>query len=624
MIFYRIHNNQLYNAGEVNKLGFPITDPSYIPDEYLKQKEFVILRTGFAYGDWAIISAIPKILKMHYEGCKVYIPSAKFCEKLFGDMNAWGQWSDPFETPEIVFKNNPHIDGFIDEYEGEVFHDHYRLYDPDDTEIPLIKQMLAFWQVNTAVYDEKQYQPELFFTKEEKASGDKIIKEYIGNNTFGSLMLSERYKHSRDYKYIKSIVDAKNWILKDIPWVYWTYKPLEDTPFDYINAKLDLRNIDIRMQQYIRSKAAFNVGNQCGVTDALPRYTQVNTVAKNYKRIKENLVPGIIYLPENKRVLKTDKGKEYTLDDVMPVTEDQFLNMGIAGGGGGKELITLDGKLKTVREVVDYYKDPNNLQDTINKLNPDNWQYFNCLLAGFKHDIDGHHDLGWDKLTTEYYQSKPDMSNTEISRFLRFNVVGFEANFVKHGYHRACAMIGRLIRGEKYIYFWMLKENAYCKPDCTRTHQHIFSPVDNISGIGAIKNFPDGSYTIVQSGILALMGIRKNDDLDIVISSDFRDRAFRGRLRQIKIGNIEIFPKHTSKFMKFGCKNNEDLIRNYSYKIEGCNFLQPRFYFQRKNWSNPQGQKDLKLVKEFFDKELHKTYPYCNIPEIYWGLEYIP
>ena len=39
MIFYRIYNNQLFGAGETNKLGFEKSDASYIPDEFLEKKE---------------------------------------------------------------------------------------------------------------------------------------------------------------------------------------------------------------------------------------------------------------------------------------------------------------------------------------------------------------------------------------------------------------------------------------------------------------------------------------------------------------------------------------------------------------------------------------------------------
>ena len=60
MIFYRTVDNKLLSAGEVPNVGFPLNDPSYITDEYLEQRNFIILRTCFGLGDWGLISAFPK------------------------------------------------------------------------------------------------------------------------------------------------------------------------------------------------------------------------------------------------------------------------------------------------------------------------------------------------------------------------------------------------------------------------------------------------------------------------------------------------------------------------------------------------------------------------------------
>ena len=45
MIFWRTYNNKVFSIQQVDKLGFSINDPSYIPDEYLNQENFTILRT---------------------------------------------------------------------------------------------------------------------------------------------------------------------------------------------------------------------------------------------------------------------------------------------------------------------------------------------------------------------------------------------------------------------------------------------------------------------------------------------------------------------------------------------------------------------------------------------------
>ena len=59
MIFYRILNNQIHPVYETDKLGFPSDDSSYISDEYLENREFVVMRTCHGVGDWGILSAMP-------------------------------------------------------------------------------------------------------------------------------------------------------------------------------------------------------------------------------------------------------------------------------------------------------------------------------------------------------------------------------------------------------------------------------------------------------------------------------------------------------------------------------------------------------------------------------------
>ena len=79
-----------------------------------------------------------------------------------------------------------------------------------------------------------------------------------------------------------------------------------------------------------------------------------------------------------------------------PLDEKDFLDMEMHMGKGGKEIILNNYKLKTVRDVVNYFSNKENLNNTINTLQPSNWQYFNCMLAEFRHDVGDHHTLGWE------------------------------------------------------------------------------------------------------------------------------------------------------------------------------------------------------------------------------------
>ena len=186
MIFWRILDNTLYPVKETNELGFEESEGLRIPDEYLNKKEFIVLRTTWGIGDWGIISAIPRLLKEKYPDCKVYIPSSLLVKKIFGvDTNLMYD----------IFNNNPYVDGFKDSIKGEIFHDHYRIYNKDKKDIPLTEQILKFWQFNEDEY--KDSQPELYWSEKEIKLGNQIIEKYIGNKNFGCFLLSERFGTQR-------------------------------------------------------------------------------------------------------------------------------------------------------------------------------------------------------------------------------------------------------------------------------------------------------------------------------------------------------------------------------------------------------------------------------------------
>ena len=88
-----------------------------------------------------------------------------------------------------IFNNNPYVDAFQDSIKGEIFHDQYRIYDNNNPNIPLLEQMLEFWQFNKKESNDSQ--PEMYWSDEEKKLGDYIINKYCTGN-FGYLLLSNR------------------------------------------------------------------------------------------------------------------------------------------------------------------------------------------------------------------------------------------------------------------------------------------------------------------------------------------------------------------------------------------------------------------------------------------------
>ena len=280
MIFFRTHENKLFSAGEVDKLGFSIKHPSYIPNDYLQSQSFVILRTCFGLGDWGIISSFPRKLKEKYPKCKVWIPSPKLLREMFGMLEKnWSSWSDPFQVVHHIFDNNPYIDGFIDSFEGEVYNDHFRIYDRDSDE-PLLKQMMRFWQFDN--FD--NIEPEIYWDNNEKKIADSIINNHC-NKKFGTLLISNRYNNEK-IELIQQKINEYN-----LPMFYWTSTP--DSGLEFKKA-LDLRHINIRIQLLIKSQASFNIGNQTGVNDTIAKYSPTYTVPRG--TLGSNYITSEIYI----------------------------------------------------------------------------------------------------------------------------------------------------------------------------------------------------------------------------------------------------------------------------------------------------------------------------------------
>jgi hypothetical protein len=286
-------------------------------------------------------------------------------------------------------------------------------------------------------------------------------------------------------------------------------------------------------------------------------------------------------------------------------------------------MVTNNHTLNTVGDVVEYYSNKDNLIKQQENLNPTNWQYFNCMLAEFRCGVEDHHDMGWDKLSTDYYNSKEFMTDAEIKRYLMLEPVEFGNGFIKHSYHRACAMIGRLINRKPYIPFYIEEKYLYDEIRDDDGKHRVQPLVSRVKGLDKV-NIPTGDFTVTQSGILSLMGIRQNDDVDIIISSNARHQLFNGNRNFIRMDDVEIFESNKPKFNIFGAHGDDDLIMNYSFQVGGYNFLEPRFYFSRKNNITDRDKSDWEGIRKFFERKSHKGYPFHILSDEQWGVQCLP
>lgn len=278
MVFYRIHNNQLSFAGDVKRVGWDITEPMYIPDEYLQNGEFVVIRTCHGIGDWCIISSIPRLLKEKYPNCKVYVPSSKMLKSIFGDMmKNWGYGVyDSSNVSYDVFQNNPYVDKFIDESSDEVFHDHYRIYDVKNSEIPLVTQMLRFWQFNDSELLDTT--PDIYFSEEEQSWG-KLFTNKLSE--YGYVGVSSTYGNTADTQILVDKIKEYG----DMTWMYYGEHPIEETNLSFIKNVINIKpkGLSLRQQMYLRCNATVNVGNESGTTLWCSKYSDTYVLGnKNY------------------------------------------------------------------------------------------------------------------------------------------------------------------------------------------------------------------------------------------------------------------------------------------------------------------------------------------------------
>ena len=59
-----------------------------------------------------------------------------------------------------------------------------------------------------------------------------------------------------------------------------------------------------------------------------------------------------------------------------------------------------------------------------------------------------------------------------------------------------------------------------------------------------------------------------------------------------------------------------------SFKVNGYNFLEPRFYFSRKNKHTDRDKSDWDGIKRFFEMESHLGYQFNQLDEKQWGVKY--
>jgi hypothetical protein len=295
MVQQRIINDRIVSDGiQRDRLGYPLSEIKPVfPKDY--DGWFPFTRLCFSLGDWAIISGLPGALKTKYPKLKFALPSKNYLKKTVGNViDRWGYGSnDPLEYVDYIFKNNPHVDYRFEVGDFDsIFTDHERAY-TDNFNIPLVEQILLRFGFTQEELKNIDCRPNLFFDKNE-IPNPEFKKDY------GCLLFATRIdklKDKWDDKYL--VEEARKY--KDTPVYYYSEYELKDTEWDKlfpIRYNFADRNLNLRQQMIIKSRAKFNIGYQAGINDAISRFSN-NIILTPYDDIKENIIRGVNYVHLN-------------------------------------------------------------------------------------------------------------------------------------------------------------------------------------------------------------------------------------------------------------------------------------------------------------------------------------
>ena len=284
--------------------------------------------------------------------------------------------------------------------------------------------MLKFWQFEEDECGDSK--PEIYFSDDEIELGNKIIAEHT-DGEFGCLLISDRYDYSMD-KLIEGAIDS------NLKHFYWIEKPIEQTSFNFINKALDMRNMPVRIQLYIKSKAKYNVGNQCGTSQLVARYSDVFSVQRQFP-LAGNFVRGEIYLTDarvksildglpDKSESKTTTSKKFKADFINYFSDDKYKSMSILEVGSSlghstkmlshlfREVVALDNLGERHEQSKQLNSDRRNIHYVVMDVYTQSWEQFGKMDAVF---IDCVHD---------YNHIKSDIENS--LKFGKGTIIAFD------------------------------------------------------------------------------------------------------------------------------------------------------------------------------------------------------
>jgi len=185
--------------------------------------------------------------------------------------------------------------------------------------------------------------------------------------------------------------------------------------------------------------------------------------------------------------------------------------------------------------------------------------------------------------------------------------------------------------------------------------------IDQVKHIQGLfdANLPLDEFVIINSIWLTLMGLRKNGDLDLLLSSNLWNQRFSDKPKGLSFGIPGPFEKrlrvHSLDSGPYGrlagVKDNDDVVYNHRIMLEGLPLVKPSLYFRYKvnrflvmdsemskipKWKKNvflQGKNkkliskwekdnnDFKLIRSYFSSDRNKRENLSHITNEQWGLD---
>ena len=170
-------------------------------------------------------------------------------------------------------------------------------------------------------------------------------------------------------------------------------------------------------------------------------------------------------------------------------------------------------------------------------------------------------------------------------------------------------------------------------------------------------DLPRTEFAVAHSAWLALMGMRRNGDIDLLMTSRLREKLFPDCDPELTHGipgpmerRIRFHPENSLYATFYGASSVDDVIGNFTVEFDGVRFVEPRFYFMfkkkrmervclqkqsmslwQKSFGLPIGRNkamnrklnkdriDFAAIIRFLEEGYHKRPEFAHISDAAWG-----